>query len=140
MYEALTSVLHINEIVCWSDSLVNLYWIKGFDKDYKQFVENRVSEIRETTEMQQWWHCLGILNPVDIPTRGMSASEFANSELWFHGPEFIRKPKEFWTDATSSDIKEAPSEVLIEEKVKVVNLLTTKTEKPQPRVNLEQDN
>ena len=68
VHEALTSVLHINEIVCWSDSLVTLYWIKGFDKDYKQFIENRVSEIRETTEMQQWRHCPGILNPADIPT------------------------------------------------------------------------
>ena len=47
VHEALTSVLHINEIVCWSDSLVTLYWIKGFDKDYKQFIENHVSEIRE---------------------------------------------------------------------------------------------
>ena len=88
--------------------------------------------------MQQWRHCPGILNPADIPTRGMSASEFANSELWFHGPEFIRKPKEFWPDDISSDIKEAPSKALIEEKVKVFNLLTTKTEKPQPRVNLEE--
>ena len=51
VHEALTSVLYVNGIVCWSDSLVTLYWIKGLDKDYKQFVENRVSEIRETTEM-----------------------------------------------------------------------------------------
>ena len=54
------------------------------------------------------------------------------------GPEFIRKPREFWPDDISSDIKEAPFEALIEEKVKVVNLLITKTEKPQPRLNLEQ--
>ena len=93
VHEALTSVLHVNEIVCWSDSLVTLHGIKGFGKDYKQFVGNRVSEIRETTEMQQWRHCPGILNPADIPTSGISASEFANSELWFHGPEFIKKTK-----------------------------------------------
>ena len=65
--------------------------------------------------MQQWRHCLGILNPVDIPTSGIPASELANSELWFHGPEFIRKPKEFWSDDISS---EAPSKALIEEKVR----------------------
>ena len=45
LHEALTSVLHVNEIVCWPDVLVTLYWIKGFDEDYKQFAENFVSEI-----------------------------------------------------------------------------------------------
>ena len=68
---ALTDVLHVNEIVCWSDSLVTLYWIKIINKHFKQFVENRTSEIRKNTEIQLWRHCPGTLNPADIPTRGM---------------------------------------------------------------------
>ena len=57
VHEALTDVLHVNEIVCWSDSLVTLYWIKGINNHFKQFVENRTSEIRKNTEIQLWRHC-----------------------------------------------------------------------------------
>ena len=32
------SVIHIDEVVCWSDSLVTLYWVKGTSKKFKQFV------------------------------------------------------------------------------------------------------
>ena len=116
VHETLTDVLHVNEIVCWSDSLVTLYWIKGINKHFKQFVENRTSEIRKLTEIQLWRHCPGTLNPADIPTHGMSATEFSNSDLWFNGPDFIRKPKEFWPDDISEDIKEPPSDALVEEK------------------------
>jgi hypothetical protein len=31
----------LNNITCWSDSSVVLYWLKGTET-YKQFVENRV--------------------------------------------------------------------------------------------------
>ena len=117
VHEALTEVLHVNEIV-WSDSLVSLYWIKGINKHFKQFVENRTSEIRKHTEIQLWRHCPGTLNPADIPTHGMSATEFANSDLWFIDPDFIRKPKEFWPEDISADIKELPSDALVEQKTK----------------------
>ena len=93
VHEALTDVLHVNEIVCWSDSLVTLYWIKRINKHLKQFVENCTAEIRKNTEIQFWRHCPGTLNPADIPTRGMSATEFANNDVWFKSPDFIRKPK-----------------------------------------------
>ena len=122
VHEALTDVLRVNEIVCWSDSLVTLYWIKGINKHFKQFVENRTSKIRKNTEIQFWRHCPGTLNPADIPTRGMSAAEFADNDLWFKGPDFIRKPKEFWPEDISADIKEPPSDALVEERT-VINLI-----------------
>ena len=122
VHEALADVLHVNEIVCWSDSLVTLYWIKGINKHFKQFVENRTSEIRKHTEIQLWRHCPGTLNPADVPTRGMSATEFANSDLWFKGPDFIRKPKESWPEDMYADIKEPPSDTSVEEKT-VINLI-----------------
>ena len=135
VHEALTDVLYVNEIVCWSDSLVTLYWIRGIDKHFKQFVENRTLEIRKNTEIQLWRHCPGTLNPADIPTRGMSATEFANNDLWFKGPDFIRKPKEFWSEDISADIKEPPSDALGEERT-VINLIAET--KMCLRVSLEQ--
>ena len=52
----------------------------------------------------------------------MSATEFANNDLWFKGPDFIRKPKEFWPEDISADIKETPSDVVVEERT-VINLI-----------------
>ena len=135
VHKALTDVLRVNEIVCWSDSLVTLYWIKGINKYFKQFVENRTSEIRKNTEIQFWRHCPGTINPAHIPTRGMSATEFANNDLWFKGPDFIRKPKEFWPEGISADIKEPPSDALVEERT-VINLIAGT--KMCLRVSLEQ--
>ena len=37
----------VSKIVCWTDSLVALWWIKRVDKNWKVWVENRVRKIRE---------------------------------------------------------------------------------------------
>ena len=95
LQEAIESVTHIDEVVSWSDSLMTLYWIKGTCKQFKQFIENCVSEVRKHTQVDTWHHIPGILNPADIPAHGLDATEFVQSELWFNGPDFIRKPKEF---------------------------------------------
>ena len=44
---ALKDCCKIESIFCWSDSLVALWWIHNDNKKQKQFVENRVSEIRD---------------------------------------------------------------------------------------------
>ena len=37
---------NVVDVVNWTDSMISLWWIIYTDKEYKQFVENRVSEIR----------------------------------------------------------------------------------------------
>ena len=50
-----------------------LHWIKGVARNYKQFVESRVREIRQIVPPESWGHCPGIENPADLPSRGMKA-------------------------------------------------------------------
>ena len=38
--------INVKSIQAWSDSKVAIYWINGRGKSYKQFVHNRVVEIR----------------------------------------------------------------------------------------------
>ena len=76
LQEAIENVVHIDEVVCWSDSLVTLYWINGTCNQFKQFIENRVSEVRKHTQAETWHHIPKILNPADIPTHGLDAIEF----------------------------------------------------------------
>ena len=40
----LEDFIPISHVTCWSDSEVALYWIRGEDREWKQFVQNRVCE------------------------------------------------------------------------------------------------
>jgi len=74
---------------CWSDSTVALSWIKGDPGRWKPFVANRVELIQNLTCPSQWSHCPGTENPADLLTRGISASDLLESELWLSGPSFL---------------------------------------------------
>ena len=37
-----------------------------------------------------WKHCPWKMNPVDIPSRGTSASDLVENPLWLYGPDFLR--------------------------------------------------
>jgi hypothetical protein len=51
-------------------------------KEYKQFVENRVQEIRRLTDPKDWRYCLTKDNPADIASRGESVSKLAADDKW----------------------------------------------------------
>ena len=46
---ALSSELALNPPICFTDSKVALFWIRGCDKEWRQFVKNRVREIQQFT-------------------------------------------------------------------------------------------
>ena len=84
---ALEPEIDISEVLCHTDSQVALYWIQGKDKEWKQFVQNRVMEIRALVPCAKWRHCPGSKNPADIPSRGVAPAEFRTKQnLWMHGP------------------------------------------------------
>ena len=69
--EALTSEMKISKLVCWTDSKVAWYWITQSAKEWKQFVQHRVDEIKKLVPAECWKHCPGTDNPADLPFRGM---------------------------------------------------------------------
>lgn len=76
---ALESELSLNEPECYTDSKVALYWIRGCEKEWKQFVENRINTIRALVLSHCWRHCPGKENPADIPSRGTTALDLSES-------------------------------------------------------------
>ena len=54
----LQSRISINNVYLWLDSITALYWITG-EREWSQFVENRVNEILRLTTREQWNHCQG---------------------------------------------------------------------------------
>ena len=122
--KALEPVIEIQEIRCFSDSKVSLYWIMGETKEWKPFVENRVIEVRKLVPSLCWEHCPGKDNPADLPSRGITPTELAGSKLWRYGPNWLihKQPHE------EEDAIEMPDECLREIKVShhpIHNLIVT---------------
>ncbi|XP_064653091.1 uncharacterized protein LOC135503446 [Lineus longissimus] len=68
-------------VTYWSDSMNVLYWIRRPGKEFKTYVANRVGEIQERSSADQWRHVPTKQNPADLPTRGLSLGELAESQL-----------------------------------------------------------
>lgn len=86
IHQALESETALSASICYTDSRVALYWIRGLNQEWKQFVENRVTSIRRLTHPSNWFHCSGADNPANIPSRGMTVSDLSKTELWLNGP------------------------------------------------------
>ena len=112
MRRTLGTLLHLNEVYCWIDNTGVLYWIKGTNKEYKQFVENRLRKICRLTQPESWAYVPSSSNPADIPTRGMTAQELMDSDLWWYGPPWLSQPPEFWPKYETSS---TPPEECIQE-------------------------
>ena len=69
--------------VYFSDSQVALHWICGENKIWKQFVQNRVEEIRS---VKGWKYCTSGENPADLPSRGTTMEKLSTNTLWLKGP------------------------------------------------------
>ena len=88
---ALQTNIKIDRTFCWSDSEVALCWIKGKERIWKPWVENRVVKIRKVADKDCWFHVAGTLNPADRPTRMCKNPNELFSGDWFEGPVFLRK-------------------------------------------------
>ena len=72
-----------------------LYWIQN-NKPWKQYVGHRVKEIRQLTDKNQWFHCPGMLNPANLPSRGTTGQELVQSMMWWNGPAFLQLSWDKW--------------------------------------------
>lgn len=81
--------LNFSNTYYWTDSTIVLAWIKSTTRQWKTFVANRVNQILELTTIDQWSHVRSEENPADIISRGTPCPELINSNLWWHGPDWL---------------------------------------------------
>jgi hypothetical protein len=55
-----------------------------------------VTEIRQLTNEKHWYFCSGELNVANMPSCGCSGTALAENDMWLHGPEFLKDPKDKW--------------------------------------------
>lgn len=78
--------LKIDKCYYLTDSTIALCWIRGCPSRWKTFVANRVTEIQDLTSPEYWFHIKSGQNPADCLSRGISAQQLLNFELWWKGP------------------------------------------------------
>ena len=80
----------------WSDSMNVLLWIRGRSRQFKPFVANRVGEIQRSTDPEQWRYVPTDINPADLLSRGLRATDLEICERWWRGPAFLQRSEEAW--------------------------------------------
>ena len=59
----------VNNVFCWSDSRIAIWWICQIGKKWRCWIQNRVDTIRENVAVENWYYVPTKLNPTDISTR-----------------------------------------------------------------------
>ena len=107
----------------WCDSTTVLAYIKNDSTRFQRFVANKVAFIRNFSKPSQWYYVSSRENPADILSRGTTPMTLKQSDLWNHGPMYLRDssfvPQQTFNDHLSAD----DSEVKIDPKI-----LTSKLE------------
>ena len=97
VYSALT-IFPISKVLCLTDSAITLAWIQNEKKQYKQFVQNRVREVRELTKTDMWYHLPRKENIADLPSRGCLPEELSSKrDSWINGPSWLSQEISSWS-------------------------------------------
>ena len=98
----------------WVDSMAVLCWVKNC-KPWVQYVRNRVNEILQHSNRDQWFYCPGPINPADLPSRGRYR-DIETNLLWWEGPEFLKLGSHEWPKSPCGE--ELETEIAMKEKAK----------------------
>ena len=78
----------------WSDSKVVLIYIRSTSKKFKIFVANRIQQIYENSEVNQWRYVPSKNNPADHASRGsIDVNSGGKCSTRVNGPQFLREPE-----------------------------------------------
>ncbi|XP_062539161.1 uncharacterized protein LOC134207463 [Armigeres subalbatus] len=88
--------LQIKQRFFWGDSSTVLSWIRSDHRRYRQFVAYRVSEILDTSKVDEWHYVPSHLNVADDATKWKERLQISNNHRWFCGPDFLYDPPNLW--------------------------------------------
>ncbi|XP_057329918.1 uncharacterized protein LOC130670521 [Microplitis mediator] len=80
----------------WTDSSTTLVWVTSEPTRWKEFVKNRVEAIQHHSPDAHWRYISGKQNPADCASRGLTASQLINHQLWWSGPSWLADPPSQW--------------------------------------------
>ena len=89
------SIKNITEFY-WTDSQIVLGYIYNEARRFRVFVANRVQQIRDYTDKNQWKYIETKRNPSDAASRGITVDDKEKVQAWFDGPGFLWKKDDEW--------------------------------------------
>ena len=99
LYTFIESELDIqfNRVYHIVDSEIVRAMINKDSYGFRTFAANRIGEIQDSTEKQNWYWVDGRLNIADIATRALDATvNLDENSEWQRGPRFLSQPVEEW--------------------------------------------
>ncbi|XP_062558239.1 uncharacterized protein LOC134223119 [Armigeres subalbatus] len=124
-----TLAIEADSVWYWSDSMVVLHWLQSPPQTWKTFVSNRVADVQILTHGSKWRHVSGTENPADLLSRGMAVEKFTSSELWRHGPSWLRKEQHLWPEQNAILTDQGTDELL---ERRINSLVVQTTSPPNP--------
>ncbi|XP_068689224.1 uncharacterized protein [Montipora foliosa] len=88
--------LNIDRTFLWTDSEIELHYLKNEKRRLQTFVADRVEEIKEHSPVHYWSHVPGTLNPADYVSRGLTASSLTADHSRLRGPDVLWGPEHSW--------------------------------------------
>ncbi|XP_059046616.1 uncharacterized protein LOC131842114 [Achroia grisella] len=113
----------------WSDSMTVLHWIKNENRNYKTFVANRLGEIDELSNTNEWHYIPTHSNIADIATKINSHKLHKDCE-WFRGPKFLYEKGQDWFTAPEKEKKK-----IIDENLEIIHHVYEMPDSPLPLPN-----
>ena len=101
----IAKILNIDRelITFWTDSTSVIWWIRGYSRQFKPFIANRIGEIQTSTNPDKWRYAPTKENSADYLTRGATLAELSQLKVWWEGPTFLLDDKSKWPQLRNSD-------------------------------------
>ena len=116
----------------WTDSQSVLKYIANEQTRFHTFVANRISVIRDNTDVQQWRYIGTKLNPADMASRGVRASTFVKCKEWIQGPAFLWRTEEEWPQSSMDSLSLSQDDPEVKRSTAVFSVVTKEKEKENP--------
>lgn len=85
--------IKIDSVYLWTDSRIVLCWLQSCSRQWTTFVANRIAEIQRITNVDDWRHVASQENPADLLSRGIMPDLLQGSDIWWHGPCWLRQDR-----------------------------------------------
>ncbi|XP_065886647.1 uncharacterized protein [Dysidea avara] len=125
-----------SQIIYWTDSTTVMYWIRH-TKPWKQYISNRVREIHQLTNKDSWIYCPGLLNPANMPSRGLSGIDLAESNVWWTGPNFLKLDEKEWPVSADCELNDDIKSELMKQSTEMSHVLLTPSERVSQIQNVD---
>jgi len=88
--------LQFDKIILLTDSEIVHAMIHRQSYGFNTFAANRIGEIQQSSNMEEWGWVPGKFNAADVVTRGSSPEEIQHGTEWQKGPDFLQQKEVNW--------------------------------------------